>query len=423
MTVVGIDDTDSRTGGMCTTYLGALLADALRAEGATVDRLLLVRCNPAVPHKTRGNAAVALHTDCDPERAFSLAEGLIGEYAIVDDPKTNPGLVVTSHGSDAVPEPVAEFAHRAVTDHLGREEARVLCSAHGYRFRGWENGRGLIGSLAAVGSWPLPDPTYERIVYRERERWGTDREVDPESVFAAADASYPRVWDTVDRATGDVVCVPNTPCPVLYGIRGDDTDAVLEVAELIESEAVERAETFVTNQGTDAHLREAPLSGLESGYCYRSSGTVASDPETRAGGHVFFTLESDDGETEIRCAAFEPTKRFRDRVRALRPGDRLAVCGEVSGGTLKLEKFASRGLNRFRCRNPRCPDCGRSMESAGRDQGYRCRECRTSAPGKERVEVDRDLEIGWYEVPPTARRHVAKPLVRGGFDAQVHPER
>jgi tRNA(Ile2)-agmatinylcytidine synthase len=37
--------------------------------------------------------------------------------------------------------------------------------------------------------------------------------------------------------------------------------------------------------------------------------------------------------------------------------------------------------------------------------------------------LERELELGWYEVPPVARRHVAKPLVRGGFDAPVHPER
>ena len=36
---------------------------------------------------------------------------------------------------------------------------------------------------------------------------------------------------------------------------------------------------------------------------------------------------------------------------------------------------------------------------------------------------DRDLEVGWYEVPPCARRHIAKPLIRGGFDAPIHPER
>jgi tRNA(Ile2)-agmatinylcytidine synthase len=63
------------------------------------------------------------------------------------------------------------------------------------------------------------------------------------------------------------------------------------------------------------------------------------------------------------------------------------------------------------------------MSSAGRGQGYRCRDCGTSAPGKVDAAIDRELEEGWYEVPPSARRHVAKPLVRGGFDAPTHPER
>jgi tRNA(Ile2)-agmatinylcytidine synthase len=63
------------------------------------------------------------------------------------------------------------------------------------------------------------------------------------------------------------------------------------------------------------------------------------------------------------------------------------------------------------------------MESAGADQGYRCRDCATSRPGRVERPLDRDLDHGWYEVPPTARRHVAKPLVRGGFDAPTHPER
>jgi tRNA(Ile2)-agmatinylcytidine synthase len=90
---------------------------------------------------------------------------------------------------------------------------------------------------------------------------------------------------------------------------------------------------------------------------------------------------------------------------------------------VKLEKFAVRDLVRTEPAVPRCPDCGRSMESAGRGQGYRCRDCGTSTPGKVDRSIDRELAPGWYEVPPSARRHVAKPLVRGGFDAATHPER
>jgi tRNA(Ile2)-agmatinylcytidine synthase len=421
VTIIGLDDTDSRHRGMCTTYLATLVAEAVEAAGGTVHRKLLVRLNPAVEHKTRGNAALALHVDHPPGEAADLAAAELEPLAEVEDPRTSPGLVVAPGRPDDVPAAVADFARDAVRDFHDVADAVSRCSAAGYRHRGWKGGRGRIGALAAVGAWAAFDEwTVERISYREFDRCGTPRQVDEESVFAAADAAYPDAWDTVDRAEGEAVCVPNAPGPILHGIRGDDREAVERVAAAVDGEPVERAATFLTNQGTDAHLRAGTLGDLADGRAYRVDGTVASPPETRTGGHVFFDLA--DGDDAAECVAFEPTKRFRDRVRALRVGDELTVCGEVAEGTLKLEKFAVRSLNRRAEQTPTCPDCGRRMESAGRDQGYRCRDCGTTGE-RETVAVDRDLELGWYEVPPCARRHVAKPLVRGGFDAPTHPER
>jgi tRNA(Ile2)-agmatinylcytidine synthase len=62
------------------------------------------------------------------------------------------------------------------------------------------------------------------------------------------------------------------------------------------------------------------------------------------------------------------------------------------------------------------------MESAGRGQGYRCRRCETKAEGRERKLLLRDLDTGFYEVPPSARRHLSKPLVRMNGE-KVHPSR
>ena len=499
MPIVAVDDTDSRERGMCTTYVGARLAERLESAGGRVRRRLLVRLNPAVKHKTRGNAAVAVHVaGVDPEAAFDLAVATVREFAAADDPRTSPGVVVADvdvagdpfdpdsaadaegEGDDvatgpSIPDDVADFARRALRHRLDVDEALSLAEAHGYRHAAFGTGgegegaavagRGRIGALAAVGApAAFGDWTAERISYRELDRCGTPRDVDVESVFAAADAGYPTVWDTVDRETGAAVCVPNAPGPILHGIRGDDPAACREVAAAIESEPVERAATFRTNQGTDAHLAPGRIGDLRDGAGYRVEGRVATAPETRRGGHVHVDVvadgaggsEADAGSVErsergdaprLRCVAFAPTGRFRDRVRALRPGDRVTLCGEherrapaeagaeggsadAEGGsaddalaTLKLEKFAVRDLVRTEPAVPACPDCGRSMSSAGRGQGYRCRDCGTAAPGKVDREVDRDLEPGWYEVPPSARRHVAKPLVRGGFDAPVHPER
>jgi len=481
MPIVAVDDTDSRERGMCTTYVGARLAERLGSAGGRVRRRLLVRLNPAVKHKTRGNAAVAVHVSgVDAETAFDLAAETVREFAAADDPRTSPGVVVadvdvagdsfapgpsrTAAADDAAPAPripddVADFARRALRHRLPLDEAVSLAEAHGYRHAAFGaggeteaetvDGRGRIGALAAVGApVAFDDWTTERISYRELDRCGTPRDVDVESLFAAADAGYPIVWDTVDRETGAAVCVPNAPGPILHGIRGDDPAACRRVAEAIESEPVERVATFLTNQGTDAHLAPGRIGALRDGAGYRVAGVVATDPETKRGGHVHLDVAAPGAERpadagdRLRCVAFAPTGRFRDRVRALRPGDRVTLCGEherreptegasdaTTGSgteptaTLKLEKFAVRDLVRTEPAVPTCPDCGRSMSSAGRDQGYRCRDCGTDAPGKVDRAVDRDLEPGWYEVPPSARRHVAKPLVRGGFDAPIHPER
>ncbi|WP_435067378.1 TiaS agmantine-binding domain-containing protein [Haloplanus sp. C73] len=419
MTLVGLDDTDSRTEGMCTTYVAARVADALEAAGGHVERRLLIRLNPAVEYKTRGNAALCLETDLDPDRAFELATATVDELAVVDDPRTEPGVVVADAVAADVPDTVADFARRALRERLRVADAVALLERLEYRHEG---GRGRIGALAALGAHrAFDDWTYEHIAYRDLSRCGTPREIDGESVHAAAEDAYPEAWDTVDRVEDELVCVPAAPGPILYGIRGDDPETVRSAAAAIESEPVTEAVTYRTNQGTDAHLRDGTIESVRDGRAYRVDGVVSDAPETRAGGHVHLTIA--DGDARLPCVAFEPTKRFRDRVRGLRVGDDVTVCGEVSDGTLKLEKFALRDPVTTESVVPTCPDCDRSMKSAGRNQGYRCRDCGTTAPGRVERPLDRQLESGWYEVPPCARRHVAKPLVRGGFDAPTHPER
>lgn len=438
MTVIGLDDTDSRSEGMCTTYLAARLGEAVETAGGTVQRRLLVRLNPAVKHKTRGNAALAVHTDLDAETAFELACDRLESLAIDADSRTSPGVVVAPGSPEAVPDAVVDHARRAIRHRISLDRALAVADEAGYRHRGWAGegcevcGRGRIGALAAVGAWQTFDEwTYETISYRVFDRCGTPRAVDTEAVFAAADAAYPTVWDTVDREAAEAVCVPNAPGPILYGIRGDQADAVEQVAAEIATaegtETVDRTATFLTNQGTDQHLETGEIGSLREGAGYRVDGVVVSEPDTRQGGHVFFRLaeagQQDGDPATVDCVAFEPTKRFRDHIRKLRVGDRLTVCGEHSEGTIKLEKFAVRGLNRTEQVTPECPDCGRRMKSAGRDQGYRCRDCGTAEPETVSRAVDRDLKGGWYEVPPVARRHIATPLIRGGFDAPTHPER
>ena len=57
---IGFDDTDSPK-GMCTTFLAYKMVNALKKEKVEfLDFPRLIRFNPNIPWKTRGNGAVAL---------------------------------------------------------------------------------------------------------------------------------------------------------------------------------------------------------------------------------------------------------------------------------------------------------------------------------------------------------------------------
>jgi len=123
---------------------------------------------------------------------------------------------------------------------------------------------------------------------------------------------------------------------------------------------------------------------------------------------------------EIWCAAYEPTKSFRKLILQLIPGDEIVAYGAVKqkpqGLTLNLEKIYIRRLaEKIVERPPKCPECGRRMTSMGKNKGFKCRRCGARLPEecKEIVRVPRAIKPGFYEVPPSARRHLTKPLMLG----------
>jgi len=402
--LIGIDDTDSPA-GMCTTYLGAVLARKLIREHMQVREARLVRLNPNVTYKTRGNAAIALDVAGDPDRAFAIACETVEELANFSCDNTNPGVVVACERLDPA------FYERAVTDFCEIEDAVILLDAAGARYKGYKNRRGLIGATAAVAS-VLADSTSEILVYREPERWGTPREVDRDSLFAAEQATFPHTWDTVDIVNDVVVCVPHTPDPVLFGIRGESPAWVMAARSMIQSERPALEQIWVTNQGTDAHLLNETCGALREGLSYRVRGVVESAPKTGTGGHVSFTIR--DGDHSVRCMAYEPTKNFRHIARELVPGDEVIAVGSYKKGSVNLEKLRVVSLAApVIIRPPICSACNKRMTSDGTGKGFKCKKCRAHAREPEVQEIPRTLVTGWYEVPPTARRHLAKPLCRG----------
>jgi len=434
--LIGIDDTDSNK-GMCTTYLAALLADELKAYGTVAEFPYLIRLNPTIPYKTRGNAALGIELRLADESDISAREQVvshvtrrISEYAETDCDQTNPGAVfIFEEMYDQIKEPLNLFFQKAVTDVIEIEEAFSLIDSltssekrAGFSHFFLKNGRGLIGSLAVCGSILNPgwEATYEYLTYRLPKNWGNNggpiRFVDPESLMEADRRTSPETWDTVDyskKTKPFPVCVPASDDPVLYGIRGNSQKAVIEAAGFVVSEEIERFCVFKTNQGTDSHLIFAEsFKELKALHSYAANGFVHSPAETREGGHDIFSVTDRDGNI-LECVAFEPTGPFRHIIRQLLPGDTITVFGSFKNKSLNLEKIKINSLiPAFQLDNPICPVCEKRMESSGQNQGFRCKKCKTKAADKIQIPVFRSLKTGFYEVPPSARRHLSKPLIR-----------
>jgi tRNA(Ile2)-agmatinylcytidine synthase len=425
---VGVDDTDSRT-GMCTTYVATEILAAL-PDLDVIGYPRLVRLNPAIPWKTRGNGAIALRlghgegpgrqigeVNGRPVWAYGRGNGadmgavadvvsdVVAQWACLEDDTTHPGFAVLAG------RPRPGLYWRAVRGVVTRREARRAYRGEG-TIRGLKKGRGIIGSLAAL-AWRPRDRTYEVLAYRASDRWGTPRLLDPLSV-RALDA-FPSTFHNYDYANDQPIVAPHSPCPVLFGVRGDVPQDLVAAKDVVQGEPYDRWLLFETNQATDDHLLRNALPAPHTSVVL--DGTVARAPRTRPGGHVVFPLA---GRSPVDCVAYEPTKQFRRLVRALRPGDRVRVFGEVrrEPRSINLEKLALLACapNPVKVANPLCRPCGKRMKSRGAFAGYRCVRCGRRAPERAATfaERPRDLWPGVFEPPVVARRHLAKPLKRMG---------
>lgn len=420
---IGIDDTDSPRGG-CTTYIAARLVERLLSLGARfIDYPNLLRLNPNVPWKTRGNGAICLRAEVGAGTEGAVRRAVVEAVETYSDfvcPNTNPGVVF--HEGE-IPGELMRFSDRVVQGVVTLSEAFELVDKRGGSAIGYKNMRGIIGALAAVGGLQGGDHTYEFLAYRKPENCGRTRLIDADSVRLMNERTHSSTFNNLDLETGRILITPRGPDPVLYGIRGETAESVYKAGAMVEPlEPVERWVIFRSNQGTDAHLSSfSKISEIEPCHPAIVEGEVAEKPTVIQGGHVIFPLRDDSGQFD--CAAYEPTGGFRDVVLKMIPGDGMRAYGGIRendggrGKTLNLEKLeVLRIAPKVLMVNPDCPTCGTRMESMGRGKGYRCRQCglRDEHLVKRAVEVERELGRGLYIPPPRAQRHLTKPLERYG---------
>ena len=280
------------------------------------------------------------------------------------------------------------------------------------------NGRGLIGCTCGM-AWRPRDSTFELLSYRPESRWGTERIFDP-STIEAVEHSIPTTFNSWEDRTSKVAMVPSTPCPVMYGLRGDVESDLIRGFEMIKTEPLDRWAIFLTNQGTDDHIIHNPRE-LVPNQSYLLHGKVSSKTRHIEGGHVFFDL--DTGLGEVTCGAYEPSKEFRHMVDWLCKGDEVEVMGELRDDprTLNIEKIHVISVveEYKKVSNPICPICSRTMKSTGSGKKFKCKKCGTKSYTPVMLPVRRQVVPGWYEPPTAARRHLSKPLKRMGLTQPV----
>jgi tRNA(Ile2)-agmatinylcytidine synthase len=423
---IGLDDTDSTKGG-CTTYLAALLIEALeKFHVEFTDYPSLIRLNPNVPWKTRGNGALCLrfkYDDTFEEQIKDTATNLWEENSAIKEKGTDPGIVFLKR--QEIPEELKVFAEKTETSIVTLKEAMALIKKFGVEACGFNSCRGIIGALAAVGETLTCDHTYELIAYRAPQNWGSKRKVDEASIFEMDKELQPYTFNNVDSEKRRVIITPRGPDPILFGIRGESPEIVKKAYGMVKPlESVERYVIFRSNQGTDAHLKPVEaLSKLEPYSSVIAKGVVSRNPRIVPLRHVIFSIKDDSA--EVDCAAYEPTGSLRKIARDLIVGDNVEVYGAVHKPTqskpltINLEKISILNLApKTVLENPLCSVCGKRLKSMGKNQGFRCEKCGAeySDLTKKESALSRTLKAGLYVTSTRSQRHLTKPLRRYGLE-------
>jgi len=420
---VAFDDTDSRE-GRCTTHLAFKVVEHLKKKQGVVlvDYPLLIRLNPNIPWKTRGNGAVCVRLKVqETDEVIDYIKQAVEDGSAIGS-GANPAIAFLE--GDYVPTKLREFSALAMCDIMSKQMSEKVAKAVGIQYFTFGNGQGLVGSLGAMGCLLQGDYTFELIAYRKQKNWGRPRVIEKESVIKFSTDTYPHTFNNYDRNQGRVLIAPHSPDPVFFGIRGESPDIVeLALSVLHTEEEIEGWTIFRSNQGTNMHLqheiRIADIKAYTAGYIRCK---VSSKPYVIEGGHVIFTVKQDSA--EMPAAVYEPTG-LANVATKLEDGDIIEIGVGVRKGTTKHPKILNVEYLRvlklapvYEMLNPLCQMCGKRMKSEGKNKGYQCDRCKHKDYNTKKILIlqERRIKTGLYIPTPKAHRHLTKPLQRYGIE-------
>ena len=411
---IGIDDTDSPK-GMCTTFLCYEIVKFLeKQEIQFMDFPYLIRFNPNIPWKTRGNGAVRLTIRTKhPKKIKNKIIQFVENYSDTKN-GANPGLVFFQNKQ--IPLTFQKFSKLALWKLIGRKEAKRFVSENNIESFYLGNGQGLVGAISAIG-YEFSDHTFELLSYRKKSQFGKKRHIDLNSI-KEMQSTIPETFSSYDNDNKRVLITPHGPDPVFYGIRGETAKSVVKASTIVNvDEKLDGYMVFKSNQGTGDHLKNKlqvnDLKPYTSGFLV---GDICSKPVIQKGGHVFFSIQVKG--RKVRCAVYKPTK-ITQVASALIVGDKI----KIGGGVRKASKNYGRVINvefldvlqlakHNVSVNPTCRKCNKRMKSKGTKQGFECIKCGHRAFSKVILELPRKIECRLYVPSVSAHRHLTRPYQR-----------
>lgn len=408
---IGIDGTDSPYGG-CTTWTMSNIIDRLMTVDSNLEFLdypNLIRLDPNIPYKTRGNGALSLHirTNLSIDYLSDLIVGQIladqSHYRL--NPDKQPGLLICQE------KPPVHIYQQALQHLLTVADIRSDFEPL-FVWPDWNTSH--IGAAAAIAADLTDDFTFELLAYRFLDNCRTPREINPRRLQELS-LQYPSVFSSYDdRQHRELIC-PAGPDPIFCGIRGESVDDLkIFFKELRITEELHSYTIFRTNQATDAHVSQANRSNIPYDV-YSGDILVTQIPDEIQGGHVF--SKGYDGQQYLGLNWFEPTKKLRDRARNLLPGDRIYIDGAVIDDdhvrSVNVEYMMIISAPDRIIRSPPICECGQRMTSAGTFAGYKCKSCGHRSKFSELEIRHRALFTGQMVFSSkSAQRHLTRPLER-----------
>ena len=365
----------------------------------------LVRLNPNIPWKTRGNASIriSIRTDLDIQDVLEIVLQKSIEYTeeVSKAVKFNrkPGIAITYVENS---EKLENFYNKAVKDVIPLDLAIKVAEKYDIIVKG---DRGIIGSIAALGFNPDKTGfTYELLTYRSDIN--EPRSVNEESVIKFDEKNFPYVFANYDYIDKKIQIISHGNDPVLYGVRGVNARAVLSALDVIEVKSkIDGAMLFKTNQATDSHV-------VDKGTFYQTVKLQikVSNVKILPGGDVLVVSANGD-----IILFYKETGELNEAAKLLKKGDEILVTGGIKpsieyGKIIEAENMVIITLNSYEPVNPKCPKCGGSSESLGKNKGFRCKKCGYRFQSEKQIkEIDRGLVINTI-YQSRRYRHLTKPI-------------